>query len=154
MKPVLKRKSLAELYDEAGREETPRERFIRTLAESTGRSERTVKSWVYGTVIPTGALQRLIARILQVNPVGLFSGNILATCYANAVNQETPKQKFIRELAEKTGKTTATVKQWVYGVQVPNKATIDLIASIYDIDPAGLFPKENDDQSNSEDDGK
>lgn len=60
--------------------------------------------------------------------------------YSELDNLETPKQKFLREIAELTGRKLQTVKQWLCGSQVPSEDTIQLLADYFNVEPDSLFP--------------
>lgn len=65
----------------------------------------------------------------------------LLELYSALNNEETPKQKFLREVAEVTGRKPQTVKQWLSGLQLPTEETIQKIAAHFKVDPKGLFPQ-------------
>ena len=61
--------------------------------------------------------------------------------YSELDDKETPKQRFLREIAELTGRKLQTVKQWLCGSQIPTEETINTIADHFQVDPSGLFPE-------------
>lgn len=71
----------------------------------------------------------------------------LLELYSALNNEETPKQKFLREVAEVTGRKPQTVKQWLSGTQFPTPETIEKIANHFGLDPLGLFPQINKEEN-------
>ena len=63
--------------------------------------------------------------------------------YSELDTLETPKQKFLREIGELTGRKVQTVKQWLCGSQVPPEDVIFTLAEYFNVDPDGLFPSIN-----------
>lgn len=61
--------------------------------------------------------------------------------YSELDDKETPKQRFLREIAELTGRKLQTVKQWLCGSQIPTEETIKIIAEHFQVDPSALFPE-------------
>ena len=51
-----------------------------------------------------------------------------------------PAKQFILTIAEKTGKSTRTVQQWISGIQKPDQKSILLISNELGIPPEELFP--------------
>lgn len=63
--------------------------------------------------------------------------------YESIKDNETPKMRFRRHVAEITGKKEQTIKQWLSGTQVPSQESIGKIAEYFNVDPSGLFPESN-----------
>ena len=61
--------------------------------------------------------------------------------YSELEDRETPKQRFIREVAEITDRKIQTVKQWLCGSQIPADDTIRVIADHFNVEPSSLFPQ-------------
>lgn len=61
---------------------------------------------------------------------------------ATGEKKPTPRQLFIAECAKVAAVAESTVKQWITGVQVPNKYALQLLSEHFDCDPEYLFPKE------------
>ena len=61
--------------------------------------------------------------------------------YSELDDKETPKQRFLREVAEITGRKIQTVKQWLCGSQIPTDDTIQVIADYFNVEPSSLFPE-------------
>jgi len=57
--------------------------------------------------------------------------------------EKTPAQKFVDDVAEITKKTPLTVRQWLYGAQVPDKLTQSVLADYFGSTPEQLFPTNN-----------
>jgi hypothetical protein len=67
----------------------------------------------------------------------------LAEIYNEAKALPTPAQCFVIELAKVTHKSPFTVRQWLYGAQLPDSLTQSVIAEHFGVDVGGLFPERN-----------
>lgn len=61
--------------------------------------------------------------------------------YREAKNRPTPAQEFIEKVAALTKKTPQTVRQWIYGQQIPDELTQSIIANHFNVPLATLFSK-------------
>ena len=61
--------------------------------------------------------------------------------YSELDDEETPKQRFLREMAEISGRKIQTVKQWLCGTQIPADDTIQILADHFGVEPSSLFPE-------------
>lgn len=51
-----------------------------------------------------------------------------------------PAREFILTIAEKTGKSTKTIQQWMSGIYTPSRETQIIISDATGIPPDELFP--------------
>lgn len=60
--------------------------------------------------------------------------------YLREKDKPTPAQSFIEDVAELTGRSTTTIRQWLSGAQTPEINTQKLIAAKYKVSLETLFP--------------
>lgn len=76
----------------------------------------------------------------------------LKEAYNALTGVPTPKQAFLREIAEIAMVTDTTVMQWIIGAVRPGRKALQLLANHYQcsVEELGLLPEEDDSKQDKE----